>query len=291
MYGQARWTSPVAPASASPRAAATRRWRGAGQVEEVELLDVAGQAPQLARPAREQRAPEARLRLDQLVERVAAEDERLGGLDRDDGRRVRRAVEQRELAEEARPRRGAMIAASLPVGDGRTTLTEPLPTMNSASPGSPWWKTSRRAGSGGRARLSQAGDRGPRRDPPRTGRRRERTGRGPRRHGVGRARTPNLLGGRILHSTGLRSRTPPAHATGRVRDGRTRAGAVSRGAERAGGLTRGPAPPGPAHRGVPEARLSADLGRAARFDGGLRADRSCRRHLVFQLTARRSSWG
>ena len=87
-----------------------------GQVEEVELLDVAGEPAQLHDEAGEQRPAEGRLGLDQLVEPVPAQDERLGRLDRDGRRRVGRTVEEGELAEEVAARQGGDDRALLALG-------------------------------------------------------------------------------------------------------------------------------------------------------------------------------
>ena len=70
------------------------------QVQEVELLDVAGEPAELGDERSEQRLAQLGLGLDELLEPVAAQDQRLGRLDRDCGRRVRRTIEQCELAEE-----------------------------------------------------------------------------------------------------------------------------------------------------------------------------------------------
>ena len=75
-----------------------------GHVEEVELLDVDGEAPQLGGQRREQRVADRGLRRDQLAELVAWQDDGLRRRERRRRRRPRRAVEQRELAEDvARP--------------------------------------------------------------------------------------------------------------------------------------------------------------------------------------------
>jgi hypothetical protein len=66
----------------------------------VERLHVAGQPAQLPGERPDQRAAEPGLRVEQPLEVRSAEDQRLGRLQRDHGRRVRLAVEQRELAEE-----------------------------------------------------------------------------------------------------------------------------------------------------------------------------------------------
>ena len=77
------------------------------EVEEVELLDVAGQAAQLGHEAGQQRVAQARITVEQVVEDGPREHQRLGRLEGRRGRRVRRAIEQRQLAEEvARPERG-----------------------------------------------------------------------------------------------------------------------------------------------------------------------------------------
>ena len=125
VYGQARWTSPVAPGSASRASAHEAPGKAPGQIEEVQLLDVAGEAPQLGDEAREQRAPQARLRLDQLVERGTTEDEGLRGLDRRGGGGVRRAVEERELAEEVAPRERGDDRALLALGRREDDLDRP----------------------------------------------------------------------------------------------------------------------------------------------------------------------
>ena len=96
--------------------------QAAGQVEEVELPDVVGEAAQLADEAREQRAPQAGVLVDQAVEGVAAEDERLGGLERDRGGGVLRAVEQGQLAEEVARAEGRDDRALLALGVGQDDL-------------------------------------------------------------------------------------------------------------------------------------------------------------------------
>ena len=71
-----------------------------GHVEEMELLDVDGEAPQLGRQRGQERVADRRFRRDQLAESVAWQDD---GLRRREGRRrgrSGRAVEQRQLAED-----------------------------------------------------------------------------------------------------------------------------------------------------------------------------------------------
>ena len=72
----------------------------AGQVEEVEVLDLGCQTPYLARKRDQEVVPERRLAVDQRVERVPSQDLGLGRLERDGGRRARGTVEQRQLSEE-----------------------------------------------------------------------------------------------------------------------------------------------------------------------------------------------
>jgi len=66
----------------------------------MEILDVAGQAPDLPRERRKERSSKLRIAVDEAQELVAVEDERLRRFDRDDRRRVRGAVEDGQLAEE-----------------------------------------------------------------------------------------------------------------------------------------------------------------------------------------------
>ena len=111
------------------------RRHAAGHVEEVELLDVDGEAAQLAGQRGQQGVADRRLGGDQLAELVARQDDGLGRRERRRRGRPRRAVEQGELAEDvARPqasrgsprRRSPTAARSSP---RRTTM------MNRASPG------------------------------------------------------------------------------------------------------------------------------------------------------------
>ena len=68
---------------------------------------MARQAPDLGRERCQQRPPQLGLRVDEAEEGVPSENEGLGRLDGDDRRRVGRAVEEGELAEElARPEDG-----------------------------------------------------------------------------------------------------------------------------------------------------------------------------------------
>ena len=73
----------------------------ARQVEEMEVLELGGQSPDLARQRGQQRPPDRRVLVEQPIERVAMEHDRLARLDRDGRGRPRAAVEQGELAEEA----------------------------------------------------------------------------------------------------------------------------------------------------------------------------------------------
>ena len=72
----------------------------AGDVEEMELLHVGRQASQLAGDRREQRVAHAGLGRDELAEPVARQHHGLGRADGGGARRSRRAVEQRQLAED-----------------------------------------------------------------------------------------------------------------------------------------------------------------------------------------------
>ena len=96
-------SSRIVPSASGPRTAGEPEETGrhpAGHVEEMELLDVVGQAAELAGQGRQECVAGARLRVDQLTESIARQDQRLGRLEGDRGRRARRAVEQGELAEE-----------------------------------------------------------------------------------------------------------------------------------------------------------------------------------------------
>ena len=141
VYGQAIRIAPSGSGCALAGEPQDPRREPAGQVEEVEVLDVAGQAADLRRERREERPPQLRLGVDQRR-----------GTRRDGGRASRSARSRRSSPSAARrrgsparrrtrPGRGSRRSpARRPRRDGRTTLTEPLATMNSASPGSPWWK-------------------------------------------------------------------------------------------------------------------------------------------------------
>ena len=72
----------------------------------MEVVDLAGQPPDLARERGEHRSAQRGLGVDEAMERVATEDERFDGPDRDRRRGARAAVEQRQLAEEAAPTDG-----------------------------------------------------------------------------------------------------------------------------------------------------------------------------------------
>ena len=88
----------VAPGSFAHPGKARRE--STGDVEEVELLDVMGEAADLGGERREERLPHHRLGCDQLAEAIARKDVGLRRLDGDRGRGARRSVEQGELAEE-----------------------------------------------------------------------------------------------------------------------------------------------------------------------------------------------
>src|SRR5262245_53514844 len=66
----------------------------------MEIFDMAGEPPDLGRQRSEQRPPQLGLVVDQSEEGVALEDERFRRLDGHDRRRMRRAIEERELPEE-----------------------------------------------------------------------------------------------------------------------------------------------------------------------------------------------
>ena len=70
------------------------------QVEEMEVLDLGGEAPDLPGQCGQERVTEGGLLVHEPVEGVAAEHVRLDRVDRDGGRGPRPAVEQRELTEE-----------------------------------------------------------------------------------------------------------------------------------------------------------------------------------------------
>ena len=71
-----------------------------GDVEEVELLDVVGEPPQLRGERGEERVADRRLGREQLAELGPRQDRGLRRLDRDRRRRARRPVEQCQLAED-----------------------------------------------------------------------------------------------------------------------------------------------------------------------------------------------
>ena len=111
----------------------------AGDVEEVQLLDVVRQPAELSGERRQQRVADRRLGREQLAELRPRQDQRLCRLEGRCGGGSRRAVEQGELAEDVAGRSVARIASS-PASDGSMILIAPLMTMNRASPGSPRWK-------------------------------------------------------------------------------------------------------------------------------------------------------
>src|SRR6185436_613816 len=76
------------------------------QVEEMEVGNLARQAPDLAGEGREHRASQRGLGIDEAIERVAPEDERFDGPDGDRRGRARSTIEQRELTEEPAPSDG-----------------------------------------------------------------------------------------------------------------------------------------------------------------------------------------
>ncbi len=88
----------------------------------MELADVVGEPPELADQAGEEGSPQVRVLVDEAVEGVAAEDEGLGRLERDRGRRVLLAVEQGELAEEVAGIEGGDDRALLALGIGKHDL-------------------------------------------------------------------------------------------------------------------------------------------------------------------------
>ena len=71
-----------------------------GHVEEMELRHVDGEPPHLAGERREERVAERWLGRDQLAECLPWNDDRLGRDERGRARRTRRAIEQRDLAED-----------------------------------------------------------------------------------------------------------------------------------------------------------------------------------------------
>ncbi len=133
----------ISPSVARPCSSARRASRAAsrpGDVQEVQLLDVAGQPPQLVGQAGEDLVAD---RGD--VVHAAGGTARAGG----SASRSRRppsptpsAAPRRAATSAPKNSSGRSVAriASTPVSDGLEILTRPLSTMCSASPGSPWWK-------------------------------------------------------------------------------------------------------------------------------------------------------
>ena len=113
------------------------RGQAAGDVEEVQLLDVGGQPAELAGERREQGVADGRLGGDQLAEPVARQDDGLRGRERGRGRRPRRAVEQGQLAEDVAAGGASRGWPRRRSSDGSEILTSPDTMMNRASPGSP----------------------------------------------------------------------------------------------------------------------------------------------------------
>ena len=73
--------------------------QAAGEIEEVQLLHLPGEPPQLAGQADEERVPEAGVAVEQLAEAVAGQGPRLAGFQRHGCRRARLTVEQSQLPE------------------------------------------------------------------------------------------------------------------------------------------------------------------------------------------------
>ena len=109
------------------------------------------QPPELRCQGREQGPTKRRLRLDELVERLAPEDQGLGGLDRDRRRRVGRTVEQGQLAEElAASQRRDDRARPRPSGGDRRSSPSRIRRCTASRPGRPGGRSSRSCDSAGR---------------------------------------------------------------------------------------------------------------------------------------------
>ena len=119
VYGHDRRTSVVGSSSPSSGDLAQDVARETTrQVEEMEVLDLGGQPPDLRGERAKERAADAGVVVDEVDRRRGAEDERLDPLDGDGRRGPRRAVEQRELAEEpARSDDTAVVTISRFVAD------------------------------------------------------------------------------------------------------------------------------------------------------------------------------
>ena len=100
MNGQSSRTSPFGSRVAVSCEAHEAHRQPAGEIEEVELLDVPGEASQLGRHSGEEGDPQPAILVEQLLERRPAEAQRLDRLDGGGRRGMRRTVEQRQLAEE-----------------------------------------------------------------------------------------------------------------------------------------------------------------------------------------------
>ncbi len=77
-----------------------------GEVEEVELLHVSGDAPDLSREAGQQRLPQRLVAIEHLEEGLTRERQRLGRFQGHGRGRARSPVEQRQLAEEVTAAQG-----------------------------------------------------------------------------------------------------------------------------------------------------------------------------------------
>jgi hypothetical protein len=77
-----------------------------GEIQEMQLLDLPGEAPQLGGQARKERYPKPWILVDELLEWSAGETQGLDRLHGSGGGGVRRAVEQRKLAEEVAGSKG-----------------------------------------------------------------------------------------------------------------------------------------------------------------------------------------
>ena len=287
VQGQSSRTSPswIAPPVAGPlgraREVGDPEREAARQVEEVERLDVVGEAPQLAGERRGRASAGSSAR-----PRTAARSRRGRGP-------ASRSARARRPTPSAAPRRASPAPRRTRPGRGwrgsparrcRATAGPPSPARSrrrtARHPGRPGGTRSRHGGSAG-----AGGTRGRRRGRPR---RRARTariarappGRGPRRSTACRVahRTRIRTRTRTTLRPSLRSRTRRAQATGGSGRGcdEGRRAAPRRGRFRDPGAGR---PQDLVHGGVQEARLRPDVGRAAGLDGRLLAHRPGRRHL------------
>ncbi len=71
------------------------------EIEEVEVLDLEGEATDLARQRGEEGSAQGRFAIDETIERVASQHVRLDPVEGHGGRRARGSIEQRQLPEEA----------------------------------------------------------------------------------------------------------------------------------------------------------------------------------------------